>query len=260
MTMPSWEEMLPVRREEALNALAYFTRLRFAGREALPPGALAEASWSFPLIGLAIGVAGTIVYDLAALLGVPPLVSGLLAIGATAIISGGLHEDGLAHTAEGLSGGHSAEERLETLRTGQIGVYGILAIVLSVGLRGAALAALGTGLGMLGVVAGLVAAHSLARGLLPAALLWGNRAPQDALDAGTPSLTYTGIAAGIGLLIAILAMGFKPALLAFILAAVAMAAVLYAAQRRAGGYTGEVLGAMEQAGEIVILLIAAAWA
>jgi adenosylcobinamide-GDP ribazoletransferase len=259
MAMPSWEDM-PIRREEALNALAYFTRLRFDGRGALRPGALAESAWAFPLIGLAIGVAGTIVYDIAALLGVPPLVSGLLAIGATAIISGGLHEDGLAHTAEGLSGGHSAEERLETLRAGHLGVYGILAIVLSVGLRGAALAALGNDLGMLGVVAGLVAAHTLARGLLPPALLWGRKAAQDGLDAGTPSLVNVGISVGIGFLVAILAMGFKPALVALILAGLAMAAVLFAAQARAGGYTGEVLGAMEQAGEIVILLVAAAWA
>ncbi|HXM84216.1 MAG TPA: adenosylcobinamide-GDP ribazoletransferase [Stellaceae bacterium] len=259
MAKPSWED-LPARREEALNALAYFTRLRFAGRAALHPGDLAKSAWAFPLIGLAIGVAGTIIYDLAALVGIPPLVSGLLAIGATAIISGGLHEDGLAHSVEGLSGGHSVEERLETMRAGHIGVYGIVAIILSVGLRGAALAMLGSALGMLGVVAGLVAAHALARGLLAPALLWGKPAAHDTLDAGTPRPINAGIAVAIGLLIAILAMGFMPALLALILAGAAMALVLYAARARAGGYTGEVLGAMEQAGEIVILLVAAVWA
>jgi len=259
MTMPSWEDM-PVRREEALNALAYFTRLRFDGRESLRPGALAESAWAFPLIGLAIGVAGTIVYDIATLFGVPALVSGLLAIGSTAIISGGLHEDGLAHTAEGLSGGHSAEERLETMRAGHLGVYGILAIVLSVGLRGAALAALGTTLGMAGAAAGLVAAHTLARGLLPPVLLWGQKAVPDEIESGTPSLAGVGLSVAIGFLVAILAMGFKPALAALILAGMAMALVLFAARARAGGYTGEVLGAIEQAGEIVILLVAAAWA
>jgi len=259
MAKPSWED-LPARREEALNALAYFTRLRFAGRAALHPGDLAKSAWAFPLIGLAIGVAGTIIYDLAALVGIPPLVSGLLAIGATAIISGGLHEDGLAHSVEGLSGGHSVEERLETMRAGHISVYGIAAIILSVGLRGAALAMLGSALGMLGVVAGLVAAHALARGLLAPALLWGKPAAHDTLDAGTPRPINAGIAVAFGLLIAILAMGFMPALLALVLAGAAMALVLYAARARAGGYTGEVLGAMEQAGEIVILLVAAVWA
>jgi len=119
---------------------------------------------------------------------------------------------------------------------------------------------LGSALGMLGVVAGLVAAHALARGLLAPALLWGKPAAHDTLDAGTPRPINVGIAVAFGLLIAILAMGFMPALLALVLAGAAMALVLYAARARAGGYTGEVLGAMEQAGEIVILLVAAVWA
>jgi len=112
----------------------------------------------------------------------------------------------------------------------------------------------------MGVCAGLVAAHTLARGLLPPALLWGKPAAHDTLDAGTPSLVNAGISVAIGFLVAILAMRFTPALVALALAGLAMAAVLFAAQARAGGYTGEVLGAMEQAGEIVILLVAAAWA
>ncbi|WP_338317642.1 adenosylcobinamide-GDP ribazoletransferase, partial [Bradyrhizobium ottawaense] len=66
----------------------------------------------------------------------------LLALATTALITGALHEDGLADTADGLGGGRTRERKLEIMRDSRIGTYGVCALILSFGLRWSALAAI----------------------------------------------------------------------------------------------------------------------
>jgi adenosylcobinamide-GDP ribazoletransferase len=143
------------------------------------------------------------------------------------------------------------------MRDSRLGTFGGLALVLSVGLRAAALAQLGEA--FFGGLA-LMAAHALSRGLLPAAMRLFDRARSDGLAAaaGRPGPAAAGIAAAIGAAIAVLALGPWRGGLAFALAAAATAATAALAQRQIGGVTGDVLGACQQAAEIAILLVAAA--
>jgi len=243
-------------QDEARLAFAFLTRLPFRAGAAPEPGALARAAWAFPLAGILVGVAGGIVFSLADRLGLPVNAMALLAVAATVLITGGLHEDGLADTADGLGGGAGRDEALAIMRDSRSGAFGVLALVLSVGLRVACLAALG-GDAQNGVSA-LVAAHAVSRGLLPALMLWLPPARSEGLaaDAGQPTPPVATLAAFIALVVAMIALGFGRGITAMIFAAVAVAALAILARRRIGGTTGDILGAAQQVGEIVVLMAA----
>ena len=241
--------------QQARLAVAFLTRLPI-GRGGQPePGALARAAWAFPLAGILVGIIGGIAFVIGDRLGLPINAMALIAVGVTVLVTRGLHEDGLADTVDGLGGGADRETALAIMRDGRTGAFGVLALVFSVGLRVAALAALPVP--QIGVSA-LVAAHTVSRGLLPTLMLWLDPARSDGLgaDAGRPRPPGATAAALIGLLVAIIMLGLGRGVIAMLLAGVAMLALAWIAQRRIGGYTGDVLGAAQQAGEIVMLLAA----
>jgi adenosylcobinamide-GDP ribazoletransferase len=239
-----------------LTATAVLTRLP-VGVGAIEPGAVAAASWAFPLVGAGIGGIAGMVYAGAQLAGCSDPIAALLALAAGAGLTGALHEDGLADTADGFGGGHDRDRKLAIMHDSQHGTYGILALLLSLGLRAAALAVAGDA-----IHAGLalVAAHALSRGLLPAAMRALRPARQDGLgaSAGTPSPTAAGIAFAIGIVVALAGLGPGVGAIAIIAAIAGVSAAAMLAQRQIGGYTGDVLGAFQQIGEIIMLLAAAA--
>jgi adenosylcobinamide-GDP ribazoletransferase len=247
-------------RDDFFAAFTFLTRLplrRASSEEPLAPS-LASASWAFPLVGVVIGGIGGIVYVVSEGIGLPPLAAALIAVGATALATGGLHEDGLADTADGVGGGATREEKLTIMRDSRTGVYGVLALVFSVALRVVALGQIAQGLHVLGA---LIAAHALARGFLPIALRFMEPARSDGLGAtaGRPEQSFVLWSCGIAVVAAVLASGIRPGLSATIAAAVIAAAIARFAQRQIGGYTGDVLGAIEQGGEVAALLAIAAW-
>src|SRR6185312_15527669 len=90
-------------RDELLAAFAFLTRLPLhrARRNAVAADrtldvTLADSAWAFPLVGLAIGAIGGIAYAIASALALPALAAALIAIAATTLLTGALHEDGLA--------------------------------------------------------------------------------------------------------------------------------------------------------------------
>src|SRR5260221_12395188 len=155
VTPPRWSA-LAGRGEGLRLAIGFRARLPGTAPPEIPAGALAHASWAFPLVGIGVGLLGAIAYSLAAMLGLPPLAAALIAVAVTVALTGALHEDGLADSADGLLGGGDRAQRLPTLRDSLTRAYGVLTLVFSVGLRAAALAALGDP-GR--VAAALVAAH-----------------------------------------------------------------------------------------------------
>jgi adenosylcobinamide-GDP ribazoletransferase len=233
--------------------LAFCTRLPVTA----PAGArLSTAAWTLPIVGALVGTIGALVYWLADGLDLPVFVAATLAVGATALLTGCLHEDGLADTADGLAGG-TPERALEIMRDSRSGAYGIVALILSFLLRVGAVASLaGPGL----VATALIAAHAGARGVLPLLMRAVPPARQDGLsaDAGAPQPGRACMAALIGLLIVMLCLGVGAGLLAAILVVVGMWLLARLSLRKIGGQTGDVLGAAEQTGEILILLTAVA--
>ena len=235
-------------------ATAFLTRIPVS----LPPGRprLADASWAFPPVGAGIGAVAGFVFLLAQLCGLGAWPASLLALLSSLVLTGALHEDGLADTVDGLFGGGDRETRLAIMRDSRLGTFGGLALVLSVGLRAAALAQLGDALH---VALALIAAHAASRALLPMAMRLSPPARAEGLAAaaGRPGLAVAVGAVVIGSAIALAALGPAQGALALGLAAIAVAAAAMLARRQIGGYTGDVLGACQQVAEIVILLVAA---
>jgi adenosylcobinamide-GDP ribazoletransferase len=234
-------------RLELATAVAFLTRLPIRLEETLP---LAAASRGFPLAGALVGGIAGVVLAAAHWAGIPPLAAALLAVGAAIVASGALHEDGLADSVDGLFCGASRDRALEIMRDSRIGTYGALALILSVGLRASTLAVLSDG------AAVLVAVHALSRGWLPWLMRNDDPARADGLAAaaGKPQADAVLWAVGLGLAIAVLALGPGPALLAAAVSAGCALAFAALARRRLGGYTGDTLGAAEQAAEIGALL------
>jgi adenosylcobinamide-GDP ribazoletransferase len=229
-------------------ALGFLTRLpvRSAG------GDLAAAGWAFPLAGALVGAIAALVYWLAIRLGLSALIAAALAVAAGILVSGALHEDGLADFADGLGVRGGPIEKLAAMRASGIGSFGVLALLFGVLLRTLALAAL---VGPAGVTPALIAAHAGGRALLPWALAREPLARADglAVAAGRPGRGTARAALLIGLVILILAAGPLRGVIAALVSLVGLA-LLPVARRQLGGLTGDVLGAVEQVAELAILL------
>jgi adenosylcobinamide-GDP ribazoletransferase len=238
-----------------LGATAFFTRLPMDPR--LGEWRLVDSAWAFPLVGAGIGGAAAFAFLLAQLIGLASWPAALLSVLAGIALTGALHEDGLADTADGFCGGRDREEKLAILRDSRHGTYGVLAIVLSVLLRAAALAGIGD---VIHAGLALIAAHAVSRAALPAAIMGLTPARPDGLGAmaGTPRAGSAIAAALIGAAIALAALGPMRGAMALCLAGGIVFAMAELARRQIGGYTGDVLGALQQVGEIVMLLAASA--
>ena len=75
-------------------------------------------------------------------LGLPAGLAAILALAAGMMMTGGLHEDGLADCADGFGGGQTRDQKLEIMKDSRVGSYGVLALILVIAARIMALAAL----------------------------------------------------------------------------------------------------------------------
>jgi adenosylcobinamide-GDP ribazoletransferase len=213
-----------------------------------------------PLVGIGIGLASGLVLLIATELW-NETIAAMLAVATSIALTGALHEDGFADTFDGFGGGFTVEKRLTIMKDSRIGTYGALALGLNVALRIAALAVLTPWQGM----AALIAAHAAAR----AAPAWVMTRLSYSGDVSAMKVAYAesrprtdelqlGL---IFVLLAILPLTLisAPAVAFGALLGVALAALLALwARRLIGGYTGDVLGGIEQAFEIGFLLGVAA--
>jgi adenosylcobinamide-GDP ribazoletransferase len=246
-------------------ALTFFTRLPLGflaptapeptpGTESVTPQArLGEASRAFPLAGLVVGLAGGLAYWIAVKIGLSGLLAAFLAVAATAALSGALHEDGWADFADGLGARGDRVRKLAAMKDSHIGSFGVLALIFATGVKTVAIAQLYT---PDRVATALVAAHVLARAVLPLAMRSLPLATSQGLAvmAGRPSAQGVYVALGLGLVISFFAVFLPAAIVALIVAIVAAALVGAIAKRQFGGYTGDVLGAIEQVAEIAVLI------
>jgi adenosylcobinamide-GDP ribazoletransferase len=238
---------------DPLRALVLLTRLPVPGAD----GARAAASaWAWPIAGLVVGgLAGGLAW-LALLVGLTPAMAAGLALGAGMVVTGALHEDGLADCADGFWGGHTAERRLEIMKDSRIGAYGVLALIIVTGLKWLTLTAL------------IEAGALWAAVLLPAALSRGAMAGvmsslpfarEDGLarHVGRPSTAGAAVALVAAAIFAAAATGIAGVAAIAASGAVAMA-VTRLARAKIGGQTGDVLGAAQQLSHLAALLALAA--
>ncbi len=206
-----------------------------------------DCVWAYPLVGAIVGAAGSVVLAAGLALGLPQSLAALWALLATVLVTGGLHEDGLADTADGIGGGRTRERKLAIMRDSRIGSFGALALLFSLLLRGTALAVSPH------PVQAILLVSVLGRGAMLLPLLLLAPARPEGLAHSLSSARRTSIIAGIGL--SALAACSAPAVgLAAVAAGLAATRL---AGRQLGGYTGDVLGATEQAAECFALTMLA---
>jgi adenosylcobinamide-GDP ribazoletransferase len=250
-----WRRLLDAWREDLLVAVAAQTRIPVKLSFEITAERRARALRAHPIVGLGIGAAGAVAYAVTSAFGLPPLLAALLAVGAIVLLTGAVHENGLADVIDGFGGGRTVAHKLEIMRDNRAGTSGVIALVLSVALRAAAVAALAEP----GLVAlALLAAGAVSRGLVPAVMRMLEPVGDGGIGAAAPSAETTVLAAALGAAAALICLGLAPGGAAFVAAAGAVIVMAAIAFRQIGGYTDDVLGACQQVGEIVLLLGAAA--
>ena len=237
-----------------LRASIGFYTLIPVGRTA-EPADFALAQWAAPIAGLVVACAGGAVFALVHALGVTPLLAATLALTTTIAITGCLHEDGLADVADGFGGGATMARKLEIMKDSRIGTYGVLALLSAFTIRLAALAALAT---PIAVAEALVPAHVASRAILPAFMSALPPARRTGLSAGIGPLPTISVRIAVGLgALGLLVSGFWTTVLGCLSLAIWFAAMRWLARTQINGQTGDVLGALQQGAEAIVLVISA---
>lgn len=236
-------------------AVQLLSRLPTPTYATVSAGELVRSATFYPLVGALLGgLLGLLAYGGERLGLGPPLLVALL-LTASALLTGALHEDGLADAADGLGGGSTPEKVLLIMRDSRIGSYGGLAITLSVALRAGALLSIPVARWPMVLVLALCASRAAA--LWSLARLGPARADDPSLasrlvrDTGTrqllPGLSLAALVCG----------GLGGAGGALGLGAALGVAALFSrhVQRRLGGTTGDLIGATAVIGEVAALVV-----
>lgn len=232
----------------------FFTRLR------LPCGdlsllKLAQAAWSFPLIGALVGLVTGATYYVSVTLGLSAVIAAWIALALQVALTGALHEDGLADTADALGPHRTREEKLAIMNDSRIGTYGVVALILSLGIRAAAILSLPPHYAWVA----LALAGAGSRAMLAALLYTAHAARESGLAqrAGKPPVSTVIIALALPFIVAFY-VGPLWALIGLFAIAALACVMQKTCETQFGGMTGDTLGAAQQLGEIMLLVLACA--
>jgi adenosylcobinamide-GDP ribazoletransferase len=234
-------------------ALAFLTRAPLPSRLVFDARDVGRATLMFPAIG---GLFGGIAIGLHHLLAgaLPSPVTALLIVAACALASGALHLDGLADMADGFGGGRTRDDVLRIMRDHVIGAYGGCALVLVIGLKVAAIAALLDRR----ADAALLLAPVLARwASVPVGWLAPYARPQGGLGQAITDHVGPAEVAGATALAggAVLVAGW-PGAPCWLAVAALSAAQAWWCVRKIGGVTGDTLGANVEVCEAAVYVLA----
>lgn len=254
MPLPVWLRNIVSDLEAAFQ---FSTRLPIGGWFTGERVDFAQMAWAIPVAGAIVGLIGALVYAVAQAFGLAPIPSAALTVVATMLTTGCLHEDGLADTADGFGGGRSRDDKLAIMRDSRVGTYGTCALILSVLLRTSAIASLAV---PALVTPALIAAHAASRATMPISMWLVPPARTEGLSAAAGSVSQRsfGIASALGIAALVLAFGLTAGIVLTVLLLLVIGGMARLCIKQIGGQTGDVLGALEQVSEIIILLAAAA--
>lgn len=237
-------------------ALGYFTRVPVPCSIGYAAGDLDQAARYFPLVGACVGAWGALVY-LVALRVLPASIAVGLSMAATLLSTGAFHEDGLADSCDAFGGGYTRDDVLRIMHDSRIGTFGAVALVIALGLKWQALAA------MLPLRAAwtMIAAHAASRAMAVSLLM--------SLDYVRPEGKAKPVAQRMGARAACVAAGFglpwlfwpdwRMGLAACVALVLVRAWLARYFVKRIGGYTGDCLGFTQQLGELTIYLVVLGW-
>lgn len=238
-----------------LLALQFMTRLPVAPQSAYSESRFSACVRHYPLVGLLIGILAALTFAFASRY-LPHVIAVLLSTAAIMLLTGAFHEDGLADTFDGIGGGTTAEKSLAIMKDSRIGVFGMAALWVALAVKVSSLNSMDGGL----VIASLVAAHCMSRWSSVIAIASSNYVR----DEGTGKPTAAGIS--LPALLYASVVGISPIIALYFLWSPAVAAgagvglisghvlIRWYYQPKIGGYTGDCLGAVQQASELGVYL------
>ena len=235
-----------------LLALQFMTRLPL-GDPGWSAERMAETPRYYPVVGLVVGAVTGLMFWGAALV-LPQVPAILVSVAAGLLLTGALHEDGLADFCDGIGGGATRDRALDIMRDSQIGSYGAVGLIVTLGLKVSALAALPADLIPLVLLTG----HALSRSSVVVAMATSTYARRDGAGAqmsqgvrGWPLILLVNLAV---LLLCAATLSHQAAVVGLFGITLGHIAVRLIYQRRLGGYTGDCLGAVQQVSEVVYIL------
>lgn len=244
------------------TALGFFTRLPVPAWVPWSSERMHHAARYFALVGWVVGGAGALGYLALAWL-LPPAVAVVLSMALTIRLTGAFHEDGFADSCDGLGGGWDKAQILAIMKDSRIGSYGTIGMVLMLLAKAAALYELGAE-DELDVAIALFVAHPLSRLASTSLIHLLPYVREDETSKAKPlARRLTGPELAIAALCGLLPLALLSPVEALGAALAALLVTAWAARmflRRLGGYTGDLLGAAQQASELACYLgILVAW-
>jgi len=254
------DNSLPSEWAYFISAIMFYTRLPTPKNAAHSDLILNRSRKYFPLIGILIGSIGALTFYLAHLFFAHALAAALSMV-ATILATGAFHEDGLADSCDGLGGGWSAEQVLTIMKDSRIGTYGVVGLLTVLGLKLLSLISL-SNQSLVTFALCYVSAHTISRVLSSLTIECFSYVQDLDLSKVKPitdrRLERKGLiiscAIGIMPLLILATIAFKATLIATFIALVVGLSFARYSNRRIGGYTGDVLGAIQQLSEMAFYL------
>lgn len=235
-------------------AFSLLTRLPVPVDHARAGSRGAASAWAFPIVGLIVGAGAGLMAMIGGWLGLPVGMVAASALAFLAVVTGGMHEDGLADFADSM-GGSSIERRLEIMKDSRIGAYGVIALSVTILARWSGI----TELSGWTLVFTLAAIGATSRATMVLLMHTMRPARKSGLSAGVgkPDRSTVLVSVAIGFVSCVFLTGFSGVIL-FALIFASTLPVYWIANKSLGGQTGDVLGTAQQFAEIAGLAAAIA--
>lgn len=240
-------------------ALLFFTRVPLPRWCRCGPEDLPAAARYFPFVGVFVGAFGALVWWLARHV-FPSEIAVVLSMVATVLLTGAFHEDGFTDVCDGFGGGWDKAQVLAIMKDSRVGAFGVIGIVLLLGLKALALGRIPPGL----MIATLIAGHAISRWASTTVIFTEVYVRDDPGAKSKPLATALSVRSlTVATLFGLAPLALLPLRLWTTLAVVLVARWWFvrSTRRRIGGYTGDVLGAMQQIAEVAFYLavVALTW-
>ena len=234
-------------------AVSFLTVVPVAAADRSPGARLGRAY--FPAVGALLGMAGGLVFVVVTSVSTQ-LLGAAAAVATLAVLTGALHLDGLADSADGLFGRGDMQRRLEVMRDPRLGTFGVVAVVAVLMVDVAALASMSPPRALVG----LVVAGALSRLATLALVSFLPYVRTGGLGVAVATGERRGIDLAVGGATALLVclLDWRRAVVAVVLASATGLGVAVLARRRLGGATGDVYGAASELTQLAVLLVFAA--
>ncbi|MDI2090943.1 adenosylcobinamide-GDP ribazoletransferase [Commensalibacter oyaizuii] len=219
------------------------------------PFSFARAVWTWPVVGLLLGVIAAFFFVVLIHIGLSPWIVAFATLGFQLLITGGLHEDGLADTADGLGGGKDKEHKLSIMRDSRLGSYGALTLIIILGLQASALADLTKHI--VHATETIILSAILSRCTIIIPIYYGNPARNNGMATQLSAVPKPAVFSNL-IICAIVPFFIYPWHFAFI--TVLCCAIIgwgmsILACRHINGYTGDILGATQTLTATTILIL-----